>query len=78
MDKMNRAIEMSQQNVKNVISIVNENYRNFLVANISHHLHMRDLAEQTGDLAATMHHQVMAETYQSLLEKTAYSASPLQ
>jgi erythromycin esterase-like protein len=78
MDRMNQAIETSQQNVRNVINIVNENYRNFLVANVSYHLHLRELAEQAGDLATTMHHQVMAETYQSLLERTAYSGSPLQ
>jgi hypothetical protein len=77
---MNQAIEDSEQNIKHVIDAVNENYRNFLSANITHHLHLRDIAEQHGDLAGAMHHQVMAEVYQSMLERMydGYSGSPLQ
>lgn len=75
---MNRAIEMSQKNVSNIISGVNKNYCNSLAANVAYHLHMREEAEKASDLASTMHHQVMAETYQSILERTAYSGSPLQ
>jgi hypothetical protein len=79
LDRMNQAIEDSEQHVKKVISTVNENYRNFLTANITHYLHLRDMAEQDGDLAGTMHHQVMAEVYQSMLERMyGYSGSPLQ
>jgi len=75
---MNQAIEDSKLNVKNVIDTVNENYRNFLSANIAYHLHLKDAAQQTGDLAGTMHHQVMSEVYQSILERMHYSGSPLQ
>jgi hypothetical protein len=79
LDHMNKAIEDSQENVNQVINTINENYRNFLSANVTHHLHLRDIAEQDGDLAATMHHQVMAEVYLSMLEKMyGYSGSPLQ
>lgn len=79
MDRMNRAIENSEQNVKQVINAVNENYRNFLLANVTYHLQLRDMAEQAGDLASTIHHQVMSEIYQSMLERMyVYSGSPLQ
>ena len=79
LDRMNQAIQDSQENVKQVINTVNKNYRNFLSANVTHHRHLRDIAEQDGDLAGTMHHQVMAEVYQSMLEKMyGYSGSPLQ
>jgi hypothetical protein len=66
---MNQAIQNSEQNINQVIRIVNENYGNFLSANIAYHLHLKDMAEQAGDLAGTMHHQIMSETYQSLLER---------
>lgn len=79
LDRMNQAIENSEQNVKQVMNAVNESYRNFLSANIAYHLHLRDVAEQAGDLPGTMHHQVMSEVYQSMLERMyAYSGSPLQ
>jgi hypothetical protein len=79
LDRMNQAIEDSEQNVKQVINTVNENYRKFLSANVTHHLHLRDMADQEGDLAGVMHHQVMAEIYQSMLERMyGYSGSPLQ
>jgi hypothetical protein len=80
LDRMNKAIENSEQNVRQVISAVNENYKNFLLANVTYHLHLRDMAEQAGDLASMLHHQVMSEIYQSMLERTYvyYSGSPLQ
>ena len=61
-----------------MIDVANENYRNFLSANIAHHLLLKDAAQQAGDLAGTMHHQVMSEVYQSILERMYYSGSPLQ
>lgn len=70
-DRMNQAIEISQKNVSNIISGMNENYRNSLVANVAYHLRMRETSEKASDLASTMYHQVMAETYQSILEKMA-------
>jgi hypothetical protein len=79
LDRMNQAIEDSEQNVRQIMNAMNENYRNYLAANVTHHLHLRDMAEQDGDLAGTMHHQVMAEVYQSMLERMyGYSGSPLQ
>lgn len=80
-DNMNQAIENSELNVKRVINAVNENYRNFLSSNIAYHLHLKDVAEQAGDMAGMMHHQVMSEIYQSILERMydpRYSGSPLQ
>lgn len=68
-DCMNQAISDSEQNVKQIINTLNENYRNFLSANVVHHLHLKDMAEQAGDLAGVMHHQVMSEIYQSMLER---------
>jgi hypothetical protein len=45
-------------------------------------LHLKDIAEENGDLAGMMHHQVMSEIYQSMLERMyvdpRYSGSPLQ
>jgi hypothetical protein len=82
LDQMNQAIENSERNIKQVINAVNKSYRNFLSANITYHLHLRDMAEQAGDLTGTMHHQVMSEIYQSMLERMyvdpRYSGSPLQ
>jgi len=78
LDNMNQAIEDSKSNVKHVIDTVNENYRNFLSANIAYHLHLKDAAEQARDLAGMMHHQVMSEVYESILERMHYSGSPLQ
>jgi hypothetical protein len=69
MDRMNQAIEDSKLNVKKIMDTVNENYRNFLSANIAYHLHLKDVAEQAGDVSGTMHHQVMSEIYQSILER---------
>lgn len=69
MDRMNRAIEDSELNVKKIMDTVNENYRNFLSANIAYHLQLKDMAEQAGDVSGTMHHQVMSEIYQSILER---------
>lgn len=68
-DHMNQAIENSELNVKQIMNTVNENYRNFLSANITYHLQLKDMAEQAGDLSGTMHHQVMSEIYQSILER---------
>ena len=78
LDSMNQAIEDSKSNVKNVIDTVNENYRNFLSANVAYHLQLKDAAQDAGDLSGTMHHQVMSEVYQSILERMYYSGSPLQ
>lgn len=78
LDQMNQAIEDSKLNVKSVMHAVNENYRNFLSANIAYHLQLKDAAEQAEDLAGTMHHQVMSEVYQSMLQRSYYSGSPLQ
>jgi hypothetical protein len=78
LDNMNQTIEASQLNVRHVIETVNENYRSFISANIAHHIHLKDVAEQDGDLPAVMHHQVMSEIYQSILERISYRGSPLQ
>jgi hypothetical protein len=69
MDRMNKAIENSELNVKQIMNTVNENYRNFLSANITYHMQLRDMAEQAGDVSGTMHHQIMSEIYQSILER---------
>jgi hypothetical protein len=69
MDSMNQAIEDSELNVKKIMDTVNGNYRNFLSANIAYHRQLRDMAEQAGDMSGTMHHQVMSEIYQSILER---------
>jgi hypothetical protein len=63
------AIENSKMNVLNILDAVSENYMNFLQSNITHHHYLRDMAEQAGDVSAVMHHQVMAEVYQSMLER---------
>lgn len=34
-----------------MINTVNENYHNFLLANIAYHPQLRDVAEQAGDMA---------------------------
>lgn len=79
LDRLNQAIEYSEQKVRQIMNAVNEKYRNFLAANVTHHLHLREMAEQYSDLACTMHHQMMAEVYQSMLERMhGYSGSPLQ
>lgn len=77
LDNMNQTIEASQLNIRRVIETVNENYLNFISANIAYHIQLKDVAEQDGNLSAMMHHQVMSEIYQSILERS-YRGSPLQ
>jgi CII-binding regulator of phage lambda lysogenization HflD len=55
LERINKAIESSEQNVRQVISAVAENYKNCLSANVTYHLQLRDMAEQAGDIAGMMH-----------------------
>jgi hypothetical protein len=68
LDSMNRVIENSKANTDRIIESLNDNYGRFLQASITHHSYLKEVAEQHGDLAALMHHQVMLETYQSMLD----------
>jgi hypothetical protein len=67
--RVHDAIEAVKGDTQRVLNIVEQNYRNYLEANITYHQYLMKLsAEENKNLQQYAHHKVMLETYQVMLD----------
>jgi intergrase/recombinase len=74
-DRVGKAIDAQKLRVRDALKEIEANYRTSTEAHITYHKHLMEHARAHGDLATAIHHQVMVETYQSILKNYSMSNS---
>ena len=65
--RVQEKIEVMKDETDNVLQLLEQNYRNFLEAQITHHRYLMEMAEESKDAQRYSYHKVMFETYQATL-----------
>jgi hypothetical protein len=74
-DRTNKAIDSKRYQVRNRLMEIEANIRKSIEGHITYHKYLMQEAKNVGDMAQAMHHQVMMETYESVLKNYSMSNS---
>jgi hypothetical protein len=74
-DRVGKAINAQKARVRETLREIEINYQTSTEAHIEYHRYLMGQAKAKGDLARAIHHQVMMETYQSILKNYSMSNS---
>jgi hypothetical protein len=74
-DRIEQAIDAKKHQMREVLKEVEKNTQTSFQGHIDYHKYLMQEAMQKGDIAAAMHHRVLMETYQSLLNNFSMSNS---
>jgi hypothetical protein len=74
-DRIGKAIDAQKLGVREALREIEANYRTTTEAHITYHRELMQHAKDHGDIATAIHHQVMMETYQSILKNYSMSNS---
>jgi len=74
-DRVGKAIDAQKYRVREALKEVERNTRISYQSHIDYHKHLLREAKAHGEVANAMHHQIMVETYQSILKNYTMSNS---
>jgi hypothetical protein len=74
-DRVERAIDASRYRVREALKIVESTTKISFQGHIDYHKYLMEEARRIGDIATAMRHQVLMETYQSILKNFSLSNS---
>jgi hypothetical protein len=73
--KVSQAIDAKKYQVRQALKHVEDITRKNYEGQITYHKYLKESALEHGDLAAATHHQVMIETFESILRNFSMSGS---
>ena len=74
-ERINKAIDAKKHLVREALKEIESNFRNSMEGHITYHKYLMKEAREHGELAAAIRHQVMIETYESILRNYSLSNS---
>ena len=74
-DRISKAIDLRKKQTKDVLQEIEANFRKSIEGHVEYHRYLVQQSKEKGDIATAIHHQVMMETYQSILKNYSMSGS---
>ena len=74
-DRISKAIDLRKKQTKDVLQEIETNFRKSIEGHVEYHRYLVEQSKEKGDIATAIHHQVMMETYQSILKNYSMSGS---
>jgi predicted transcriptional regulator len=74
-DRISKAIDLKKNQTKGVLQEIEANFRKSIEGHVEYHRYLVQQSKEKGDIATAIHHQVMMETYQSILKNYSMSGS---
>jgi predicted transcriptional regulator len=74
-DRISKAIDLKKKQTKDVLQEIEANFRKSVEGHVEYHRYLVQQSKEKGDIATAIHHQVMMETYQSILKNYSMSGS---
>ena len=74
-DSVSKAIDAKVCQTRDILKEIERNTRISFEGHVTHHKYLMDAAKQRGDIATAIHHQVVMETYQSILKNFSMSGA---
>jgi hypothetical protein len=62
-------IRANEVQIQATLAAVAEKFKRELLANVDYHRHLADAAQQSGDHGMALRHRLLAEVYQSTLDR---------
>lgn len=74
-ERIDKAIDSKQHQIREVLKEVERNTRSSYQGHMDYHKFLMEEARKKGDVALAIHHQVLMETYEGILKNFSMSNS---